>query len=185
MSGPEDRWVSLRKPVADCIDRPGTFLDIGCANGYLLECCLAWTAERGIAIDPYGVDVSARLVELAKARLPRHADHIFVAHAFDWIPPRRFDFVRTELVFVPAEYERRFVNHLLAHVVEPDGRLLIANYAEDADDPSRGILPGCHPTRHILDRLRELGIEPVGHKDGFDPVKSRHVRIAIVAAAGG
>ena len=28
MSGPEERWISLRKPVADCIDKPGSFLDI-------------------------------------------------------------------------------------------------------------------------------------------------------------
>lgn len=52
-SGPEDRWVSLRRPVADCIDHDGSFLDIGCANGYLIECCLKWTAERGVQIDPY------------------------------------------------------------------------------------------------------------------------------------
>ena len=66
MSGPEERWISLRKPIAECIDRPGSFLDIGCANGYLLECCLKWTAERGIQIDPYGLDLSAPLVELAR-----------------------------------------------------------------------------------------------------------------------
>ena len=106
MSGPEERWVSLRKPVADCINRPGAFLDIGCANGYLLECCLRWTAERGIQIDPYGLDVSAPLVELAKQRLPRFADHFFVGNSFTWLPPRRFDFVRTELVYVPGDYER-------------------------------------------------------------------------------
>ena len=46
-SGPEARWVALRKPVADCIDRPGRFLDVGCANGYLLECVALWTATRG------------------------------------------------------------------------------------------------------------------------------------------
>jgi SAM-dependent methyltransferase len=95
MSGPEERWVSLRKPVADCIDRSGSLLDIGCANGYLLECCLKWTAERGISVDPYGVDLSPRLIELARQRLPRFADHFYVGNAFEWIPPRRFDFVRT------------------------------------------------------------------------------------------
>src|SRR5512142_118049 len=57
MSGPEERWISLRKPVADCIDRSGTFLDIGCANGYLLECILRWTAERGLQVDPFGRDI--------------------------------------------------------------------------------------------------------------------------------
>ena len=65
-SGPEDRWLALRKPIADCIDKPGSFLDIGCANGYLLECIMKWTGERGISITPYGLDLSEKLVELAK-----------------------------------------------------------------------------------------------------------------------
>ncbi|MEE8413571.1 MAG: class I SAM-dependent methyltransferase, partial [Dehalococcoidales bacterium] len=106
MSGPENRWVSLRKPVADCIDKPGSFLDIGCANGYLLECCTRWTAERGIKIDPYGLDISPKLIELARRRLPQFASHFFTGNAFRWLPPRRFDFVRTELIYVPAEYEK-------------------------------------------------------------------------------
>lgn len=36
-SGPEERWVACRKPIADCVEKSGSFLDIGCANGYLLE----------------------------------------------------------------------------------------------------------------------------------------------------
>ena len=180
MSGPADRWASLRRPVADCIDRPGSLLDIGCANGYLLECCLAWTAERGIAIEPYGVDVSARLVELARRRLPEYQDRLFVANAFFWTPPRRFDYVRTELVYVPGEFERRYVDHLLEHYLAPGGRLLVAQYNEDGEDPSHGLLPGSHPTRRILDRLEELGLRPAGHRDGFDPVKGRRTRVAII-----
>jgi 2-polyprenyl-3-methyl-5-hydroxy-6-metoxy-1,4-benzoquinol methylase len=82
MSGPEERWASLRKPVADCIDRDGAFLDIGCANGYLLECVLRWTAERGLRIDPYGLDISHRLVDLARQRLPQYAGNFFVNNAF-------------------------------------------------------------------------------------------------------
>jgi hypothetical protein len=50
-SGPESRWITLRKPVADCIERSGSFLDIGCANGYLAECTARWTAEQGLTVD--------------------------------------------------------------------------------------------------------------------------------------
>lgn len=133
-SGPEDRWISLRKPVADCIDRPGSFLDIGCANGYLLEWCLRWTAERGVEIDPYGLDLSPRLVELAEKRLPQYADHFFVGNSFEWVPSRTFDFVRTELVYVPGEFERQYVEFLLENYVSPGGRLLVASYMEDMPD---------------------------------------------------
>lgn len=182
MSGPLERWQALRKPTADCIDADGTFLDIGCANGYLLECCLAWTAERSIQIEPFGVDLSARLITLAQQRLPAYRDHFCDANAFTWQPPRRFTFVRTDLVYAPAEHERAYVHHLLAHCVEPGGRLLIANYAEASPHPEHGLLPGQHPTRFLLDRLQALGI-PVSHyQDGFDPIRSSKTRVAVVLA---
>jgi len=180
MSGPEDRWAALRKPVAECMTRSGSFLDIGCANGYLLECCLKWTAARGVCIDPYGVDLSAKLVSLARARLPQFADHFFVGNAFDWVPPQRFDFVRTELVYVPAEHEKQYVEHLLRHYLQADGSLLVANYTEDHPHPEQGILPGGHPTSRILERLAELGLSPKGHRDGCDEATDRRVRIAIL-----
>ena len=182
MSGPEERWVALRRPVADCIDRPGSFLDIGCANGYLLECCLRWTAERGISIAPYGLDLSARLVELARRRLPRFSDRFFVGNSFRWVPPRRFDFVRTELVYVPGEYEQAYLKWLLQHYLEPGGRLLVANYLEDHPDPAARLFPENHPTQRILERLGELGFAAAGYRDGHDPVKGRKVRIAILPA---
>ena len=182
MSGPEERWTSLRKPVADCIDRPGAFLDIGCANGYLLECCLRWTAERSIAIDPYGLDVSARLLELARQRLPQAADHFFEGNAYYWQPARKFDFVRTELVYVPGEHEREYVLRLLERVVAPGGRLLVANYGEEHPHPETGLLPGCHPTRFLLERLAELRLAPIDSRTGYDPIKGRRVRVAILNA---
>jgi SAM-dependent methyltransferase len=103
MSGLEERWICLRKPVADFINKSGSFLDIGCANGYLLECCQKWNYSRDIILEPYGIDISPKLIELAKNRLPQYADNFIVANAFYWILSKRFDFVRTELVYVPAE----------------------------------------------------------------------------------
>ena len=184
MSGPGERWVSLRKPIADCIDKSGSFLDIGCANGYLLECCLKWTSERGISIEPYGLDISEKLVELARNRLTSYADNFFVGNAMTWLPPRRFDFVRTELVYVPAEYEKRYVEFILENHLNLGGKLLVANYGEDMAiaEIERGILKGSHATNNIIEHLRELGFNPVQYKDGYDPIKSRKIRIAILPA---
>jgi SAM-dependent methyltransferase len=182
MSGPLERWVLLRKPVADCIDRSGSFLDIGCANGYLLECCIEWTAERHIHIEPYGLDLSQKLIELAIHRLPQYKDNFFIGNALTWLPPRRFDFVRTELIYVPSEHERQYVAFLLENHVNADGRLLVANYGEGLtqQDIERGIMKGSHATSDILLHLRELGFTPIGHKDGYDPIKNRKVRVAIL-----
>ena len=183
-SGPEDRWVSLRKPVADCIDKSGSFLDIGCANGYLLECCLKWTAERNIGIEPFGLDFSEKLLGLAWKRLSNYSHNFFVGNALTWLPPRRFDFVRTELVYVPAEYEKRYIEFILKNHLNPGGKLLMANYGEGLtkQEMERGIFRGQNATDNILQHLKELGINPVQYKDGYDPVKDRKVRIAVLQA---
>ena len=62
--GSEEHWTAARKPVADCIDTSGTFLDIGCANGYLLECILKWTSERNLEVIPFGIDISEKLIDI-------------------------------------------------------------------------------------------------------------------------
>jgi 2-polyprenyl-3-methyl-5-hydroxy-6-metoxy-1,4-benzoquinol methylase len=52
-------------PDRAAIDRPGSFLDVGCANGYLLESLARWSPH---AIERYGLDFSARLVEVVAMR---------------------------------------------------------------------------------------------------------------------
>ena len=136
-SGPEDRWVRVRKPIADCVDRSGTFLDIGCANGYLLECVLKWTSDRGISIVPYGLDISEKLVGLAKARLPEFIDNIYVGNAWDWKNPRRFDYVRTELVYVPEHLQKAYVQRIIDECLEDGGRLLACEYRNSKDPAGR------------------------------------------------
>ena len=44
--GDEARWEAGRRPVVELIDRDGTFLDIGCANGYLMESVVRWTSHH-------------------------------------------------------------------------------------------------------------------------------------------
>jgi hypothetical protein len=51
--------------IVDGIDSDGTFLDLGCANGPLMESVVEWAAERGHRIEPYGVDLAPGLAQLA------------------------------------------------------------------------------------------------------------------------
>jgi SAM-dependent methyltransferase len=146
--GDEERWEAARRPITRAVDRPGSFLDVGCANGYLLESVVRWSPH---AIEPYGLDWSARLVELARARLPQWADRFFVGDALEWEPLWRFDFVRTELVYASEERRRELVERLLQRVVAPGGRLIVCGYGS----PRSG-LPS-DPVRRIL---REWGYEP-------------------------
>ena len=46
--GGAERWRAEREPILDAIMRDGELLDIGCANGFLLECLVEWGQERGV-----------------------------------------------------------------------------------------------------------------------------------------
>jgi SAM-dependent methyltransferase len=123
-----EHWAAQRRCTAECLDHSGSFLDVGCANGYLLECMLQWTRERNLKIIPYGLDFSEKLVALARQRLPQYADHLFVGNAWDWIPPHPFDYVRTCLEYVPAELQPQLVSRILDQFVAPGGALLVSEY---------------------------------------------------------
>jgi hypothetical protein len=136
--GDEAEWRQARSLVAEAIPRSGTFLDVGCASGLLMECVAAWCAERGLAVEPYGVDIAPELVRLACTRLPQWADRIFEGNAATWRPPLRFTVVRAGLEYVPRPRRGAFLLHLLEHAVEPGGRLVVGPTIEERDETRAG-----------------------------------------------
>lgn len=132
-SGDEARWTYARGLLLDAIGRNGTFLDVGCASGLLMESVREWAEEKGLSIDPYGLDISSELAALARSRLPHWAGRIFVGNALGWEPARHFDFVRTGLVYVPRHRRRDLIEHLLRRVVAPGGRLIIGVFNEERE----------------------------------------------------
>jgi 2-polyprenyl-3-methyl-5-hydroxy-6-metoxy-1,4-benzoquinol methylase len=68
--GDEVRWERVRRPILSAVDRDGTFLDVGCANGLLMESVAAWAAEDGLQVELYGLDLIESLAALARRRLP-------------------------------------------------------------------------------------------------------------------
>jgi hypothetical protein len=140
---------------------------VGCANGHLLESMVAWCAERGIRLEPYGVDLSAGLVAEARRRLPQWADRIWVGNALDWTAPdgRRFDFVHTLLDLVPAARLERMLRHQLEHLVAAGGRLLVSRY-----------VPAGDRSRHADQVLRRLGFRVDGVTGPAEPGGQRSCR---------
>ena len=132
--GSAEDWHHARSHVAHAVDRDGSFLDVGCANGYLLECLPSWTPH---ALDRYGLDIAPELVNLARRRLPELADRLFVGNALEWVPPQRFTYVRTGLEYVPRQRRRELVERLLGWT----DRLVIGVFNEEAHD---------RPTEHLL-----------------------------------
>jgi SAM-dependent methyltransferase len=133
-SGPEERWIACRRPIAECIEKSGSFLDIGCANGYLLDCLMRWTAENEISIVPFGLDLSKKLVALARRRLPGFSSNFFVGNGLTWKPTMRFDYVRTELCYVPEKLAKHYVEHILKEMLVAEGRLLVTEYRSKRDE---------------------------------------------------
>ncbi len=132
-SGPEARWVACRKPIADCIEKSGSFLDIGSANGYLLQCVLKWTSPRGINIIPYGLDLSEKLAELARHRLPQYKHNIYTGNGWTWQNPVRFNYVRTEIVYVPEELREKYIKRIIETYLADEGELLLTEYRSRKD----------------------------------------------------
>jgi hypothetical protein len=126
-SGDEARWEEARRHVTDAIDRDGAFLDVGCASGFLMESVVQWSPHR---MEPYGLEIAPELAALARSRLPKWADRIFVGNALTWSPPRRFEFVRTGLDYVPQPRRRDLVAHLLGFC----DRLIIGSFNEEIEE---------------------------------------------------
>jgi SAM-dependent methyltransferase len=151
-TGDAENWERSRSLIADAIDRDGTFLDVGCANGYLMESLPSWTT---FAIEPYGLDISPELAALARERLPAWADRIWVGNARTWEPPIRFTYIRTGLEYAPPTGRR----DLIAHLLTSCERLLVGVFNEQA---------GEHVTEQTL---RALGFAITGsaERDHTEP----------------
>jgi SAM-dependent methyltransferase len=119
-------WEYARSLLAEAVEPGRTFLDVGCANGLLMESMATWAG-----IEPYGLEISPELVELARRRLPQWSSRIWVGNAANWTPPRRFDAIRTGLDYVPRDRRGTLVDHLLGFC----GRLVVGVYNEERDLP--------------------------------------------------
>lgn len=136
-----ERWEAARRPIVEAIDGPGTFLDVGCANGLLMESVAEWSP---FPIEPFGVDFAPGLVELARERLPQWADRIWVGDAASWQPPFLFDFVHVRLEIGSLDRVQAFGRRM---IVSSDGSFR---------------RPGSPRAEPVADRLRKLGLDVAG-----------------------
>ena len=148
-----ERWIETRRCIAQAVHRDGDFLDVGCANGLLLESLIRWTGERGVAIRPHGIDFVAELVELARQRLAPYSGSYEVANAFYWKPGRQFDFVRTNLEYVQPDDWPEFLGRQHG-AVGRGGRLIVCHYRNEDEEPIE-----------VASLLRRLGYAVAGQAE--------------------
>jgi SAM-dependent methyltransferase len=172
----ERDWERFRRLVVAPVQMNGAFLDIGCANGLLMESVSEWTREEGYAIEPYGLDISAKLVALARQRLPKWSSRIFIGNALFWNPPKRFEYVRTEMVYVPPSRRRKYIKRLLEVFVAPRGRLIVCSYGSSRPEGIRA--------EPLIDEIRDWGLTVDGVHDVRSP-EHGFVITRVVAIAPG
>ena len=123
--GDFELWRQARELILDAVPANGSLLDVGCANGYLLECLDTWARDRGLDLSLDGLELNLELAETARRRLPAWSERIYIGNITTWVPPRRFTYVRTGLEYVPAGRESTLLARLFREVVEPGGRVIV------------------------------------------------------------
>ena len=144
-------WRAKRQHLTMPMDRDGSWLDVGCANAFLMASLPSWCAERGVIIDPFGLELLPEVADLARTLHPELAERIWTGSVMRWTPPRRFTYVTALEDQVPPTRLGGLVRRLLEEFVEPGGRLVISAYTD----------PGCHP-RDLFGDLTACGHAPDG-----------------------
>ncbi len=130
--GDEAQYRYTRMLVLEAIHRSGTFLDVGCANGYLMESLDRWLSGTGIQIEFYDLDFSEGLLELARQRLPEWQARFFLGNALFWTPPMRFDFVYIAgLEYVPQGRHQELLSRLFNEFTTDGGCLILGPVTEE------------------------------------------------------
>jgi SAM-dependent methyltransferase len=180
-TGDMSSWEGKRRVIARAFDRPGSWLDVGCANGLLMETLAAWVAEQGHRIEPYGIELSNRIAERARKRLPHWATRIWTGNVMKFEPPIRFDFVTVLADAVPIRSRGALLIRLAHLYLKPGGRLILSCYRPGAFLLGKPALEA----ESAAEILRAEGFEPVGEAEVRDPVTGAHkMRVAWADVAG-
>lgn len=138
--GSQEEWEHQRRWIADAIDRDGTILDIGCANGYLLKSLEQWSDHE---LEPFGVDVDDRSIKAFKELFPdKEANFALLSDesAKDDFPSE-FDLVYWN-VWDDSDFDQENAKNILKKAQEltsAGGRIILGFYHPDRAENERKI----------------------------------------------
>ena len=150
--GDEYHFIYAQLPTIEAIYKNGTFCDVGCANGYLMEMLYKWGTAIGYNLQMFGVDFSEELLELAKNRLPQWHDRFFFGNALYWKPEQKFDYILS-CAKIPENDKRLYYENLMVNYLVDGGRMIISPYwYENEDIKEKQIISsiGMQPTGYMV-----------------------------------
>lgn len=167
--------ISAHERALRFLDRPGHALDIGCGSSGRFFDLLR---KRGFNLT--GIDVSKRMIELARQRHPEVQLHC--ADATDWPFPRKYDFISAWdcLWHIPLADQERVLRRICANLTKGGVFLFSAGGLPEPDEHTNEIMG---PTMYyatpgiprILRTLEESGCL-CRHLE-FDQYPEKHVCI--------
>lgn len=168
-SGDAFHYLHSHLPIIEAIHKSGSFCDIGCANGHLMEMVHQWTGGIGFDLQMFGVDISEGLIKFAQSRLPQWSDHFFVGNAHYWKPEQRFDYIHIRGENVECRYtdaKHIIFTHYMDHYLKDNGRLIIGPYWYEDED-------------RVLKKVLEWGISPTGYLEKSHYKQSKMIKKVI------
>jgi SAM-dependent methyltransferase len=128
-----EAWRNKREFIAKAIEKDGSVLDIGCANGFLLRSLQEWTGKD---LDPYGIDPLVKNITESRKLFPDIANH-FVNAPLAHLPnlsaeflPEAFDCVYWNVWTQETLKDEKGIEGLkeLWRRTKPGGRLILGFY---------------------------------------------------------
>lgn len=144
-----EQWEKGRQFITSAIDKDGSLLDYGCANGFLLRSLQEWSEHK---LDPYGFDIDQQSIKNAKMLFPNKIDHFVGPEELKNNEqfPKNFDFIYWN-VWDNWKFEKQEELDLLKKLQEstnPGGRLILGLYDTREQNSKR------------IEHLKKLHITP-------------------------
>lgn len=152
--GSFEEWKKERKSAAKLIDREGTILDFGCANGFLLACLREWSKRD---LECFGVDTDKNAIENARTLFPKNAEKHFPLLEEIAVLPEHFDMVYWNVwddIDLSDETGIQYLSRLKGRI-KGGGRMILGFYHPDAEENAKKVKwlqeNGYVPTQIMID----------------------------------